>query len=249
MTYIPMINKLHAMTDGGHKLAEVRRQLVAMVAPGVQLIDIDRMAEKLLLQSGGEPAFKRVKDYQWSTCINVNSGVVHGIPNHYTIKSGDTIAIDVGLYYQGYNTDTSITVGAGQLTNGQQLFLETGRRALHAALQVIKPGKHIWHISATIQQIIESAGYHPTIDLTGHGVGKLLHERPNIPCIAWGQPEKSPVIQVGQTLAIEVIYMMGSPEIVTQADGWTISTRDGKMAGLFEETIAVTDQGALVLTK
>lgn len=241
--------KIKAMTEGGKRLIHVRKQLVEMLKPGLRLVDIDQKAEILLLETGGEPAFKRVPKYHWSTCININDGVVHGIPNKYKIKSGDLVSIDVGLFYQGYYTDTSITVPVGPINSEIKHFLKTGKKALKNAINETKLGNHIGHISQAIQKTITDAGYHVSHQLTGHGIGKELHENPRVPGDIKGNPLKTPALKLNQTLALEVIYTLGSPELITKQDGWTISTQDGKIAGLFEETVAVTESGPVVLTK
>ena len=241
--------KIQAMAEGGHKLALIRQQLAAMVRPGVSLMEIELQAQKWLLETGGQPAFQFVKDYKWATCININEGVVHGVPNNYRIQNGDLVSIDVGLFYQDYYTDTAITIVAGQMNETQQRLLETGKLALKQALAAVKPGNHVGHISQTIQQVIEGAGYTVVKGLTGHGVGEGLHQPPNIPGFLIGDPKNSPILKLGQTLAVEIIYAIGGPDIVTEVDGWTISTQDGKMSALFEETVAVTEEGPLVLTE
>ena len=243
------MNKLQAMADGGHKLALVRQQLVDALRPGITLLEIDRLAEKLLLQTGGEPAFKKVRNYQWSTCINVNQGVVHGIPNQYRIQSGDLVSIDVGLYYQNYYTDTSTTVPVGVVPSELIHFLKIGKKSLKKAISEAKPGNRVGHITKAMQKTIESAGYSVVYNLTGHGIGTELHENPRIPCSLDKPIAKTPHLKIDQTIAIEAIYTLGKPNLVTEPDGWTISTQDGKMAGLFEETIAITANGPVILTQ
>lgn len=240
--------KLSAMREGGKKLAAVREELVQMVKPGITLIDIENKATKLLIATGGEPAFKRVPGYSWSTCINVNEGVVHGIPNSYVIADGDLVSIDVGLFFRGYYTDTSTSVVAGESTPELDYLLQVGRDALRASIQTAVLGKRVGDISAVMEEVLVKAGMEPMETLTGHGVGKKLHEAPYVPCILTEQVGRTAKLYEGQTLAIEAIYTSGEPEIITEEDGWTISTKDGKISGLFEETIAITLDGPEVLT-
>lgn len=236
------------MAEGGKRLAAIKNKLMATVEPGISLLELDASAERWLRDTGGEPAFKKVEGYRWATCINVNEGVVHGIPNRYVIKDGDLVSIDIGLYYQNYYTDTSMSIVAGKMTKEQVEFLQVGKMALRKAIEAARVGNYIGHISQAMQKEIEGAGYHPVKGLTGHGIGKSLHIPPNIPCCLLGNLEETPIIEPGQTLAIEVIYTWGKTKLVTEADGWTISTRDGTMAALYEETVAITDNGSLVLT-
>ncbi len=233
------------MAEGGKKLAFVKNELAKMVKEGVSSWDIEAKADELIKKSGGEASFKKVADYRWATCVNVNDGLVHGIPSKkVTFKKGDVVSIDVGLYFKGFHTDTSVTV-AIEPDKETLKFLETGRRALKQAILQAKPGKKISDISRAIQETIEKESYNPIKALVGHGVGRNLHEEPAIPCFV---TDHTPEIKAGMALAIEVMYALGSPEVVMENDGWTISTRDGKIAALYEETVAVSKNGTFVLT-
>lgn len=242
-------SKLTAMTQGGKMLAEVKKEIVSEIIVGKKLIEIDQKVETLIINKGAEPAFKRVPGYDWSTCINVNHGVVHGIPDQYQIKDGDLVSVDLGIYYQGYNTDTSFTIYVGSPHSEVKHFLDTGKKSLTQAIKAAKVGNRVWDVSNAMQKVVEKAGYSVATNLTGHGIGKQLHEKPSIPCFTYGDQSQSPILTDGQTVAIEVIYMMGNPKLVTEADGWTISTQDGKMAALFEDTVAITKSGPIILTK
>lgn len=237
------------MAEGGHKLAQVRQKLVAAVKPGITTAQLDQLADKLIKAFGGQPSFKMVPGYRWATCINVNDIVVHGLPNRYRLKTGDIVGIDVGMYYQGFHTDTSISVGVGHISSSAQKFLDIGRLALKKAVSRARPGKRVQDISTAMQQTVESAGYSVVRALTGHGIGQHLHEEPAIPCFVMGSIAHAPKLVPGMTLAIEVMYNQGSSEVVYQNDdGWTIATADGKISGLFEETVAVTSGEPQVLT-
>ncbi len=237
------------MRLGGKKLAVVRDTVTSAVKPGVNLKTLDDLADKLLRDQGGEPAFKKVPGYSWATCININDGIVHGIPHPtITIKNNDVVSIDVGLFYQGYYTDTSTTVIAGTSSPERLRFLAIGRNTLKTAINLAKPGNYIGQISRAIQTSIESAGYNCLRHYTGHGVGKSLHEFPSIPCVLDRPIEATPRIETGMTLAIEIMYMMGAPEVKKLSDGWTIATKDGSLSGLFEETILITKKSPQILT-
>lgn len=238
-----------AMQEGGKILSRIKGQLKETVAPGVTPQELETRAEKLIVEAGGKPSFKMVPNYFWATCINVNDGVVHGVPNSSPFREGDLVSVDVGMFYQGFHTDTSFTVPAGKINRQKQEFLRVGKRALKEAISKAVVGNRVAHISRSIQRILEREDYAPVRALTGHGIGKKLHEEPQIPCFWQGRLESSEVIPEGATLAIEVIYTLGSPELVISGeDSWTIRTRDGKIAGLFEETVLATVEGPLVLT-
>ncbi len=239
--------EIETMAEGGKKLAGVRERLAEAVRPGITTLTLSKLADKLITKAGGQASFKKVAGYKWATCINVNNVVVHGVPNGTIIKKGDKVGIDVGMYYEGYHTDTSITVSANpKLTK----FLETGRLALKRAIAQARPGKRVADLSAAMQKTVEEAGYSAVRALTGHGIGKNLHEEPAIPCFVVGEYKHSPKLVAGMVLAIEVMYNEGESEVVyVNDDGWTIGTADGKISGLFEETVAITPSGPVVLTK
>jgi len=237
------------MIEGGKKLAEVKNALMEKVGIGVSGLDIEKLANRLIERSGGKASFKMVPGYSWATCVNINQGVVHGIPKKEMVfKKGDIVSVDVGLFYKGFHTDTSFSVGL-DLDESGNTFLKTGENALEKAISVTKAGNRIYDISQAIQQTIESAGYSSIRALVGHGVGKDLHEAPQIPCFTYGKREDSILIKQGHVYAIEVMYVEGNPDVVQDNDGWTISTHDGKISALFEETVAVTKKGPMVLTQ
>jgi len=236
------------MIEGGRKLGRIKKRLIAEIKPGTTAQEIDLLTEELIKKAGGKPSFKMVPGYSWATCVNLNEGVVHGIPRKEIIfKKGDIVSVDLGLFYQGFHTDTSFSVGILP-TRTEIRFLETGKLALRRGIEKAVPGNRIFDISEAIQTTLEAASASPIRALVGHGIGRDLHERPQIPCFVSGSREKSPEIQVGMVFAIEVMYSQGKPDVFVAEDGWTISTKDGKIAGLFEETVAVTSNGPVVLT-
>lgn len=245
-------SEIKIMAEGGKKLAKVRSELEKAVKPGVSAWEIEELANKLIKSLGAEASFKKVPGYSWATCVNVNEGVVHGIPKKEIVfKNGDLVSVDVGVYFKGFHTDTSTTVLIGK-DEGKQRFLNAGKQALDRAIEQIRVGKRIYDISATIELIITGAGFTPIRALTGHGVGKQLHEEPYIPCFVpkgAASQSKSPLIQKGMVFAVEVMYTLGGFDLVTEEDGWTIATRNGKISALFEETVAVGQGGPVVLTK
>ncbi len=250
---MPKINlktqaQIELMAEAGHKLAQVRRELVDFAKEGVTTLAIDTLATKLIKHYGAEASFSKVPGYHHSTCINVNDVVVHGIPGKYKLKSGDVVGIDVGLIWKGWQSDTSTTIAIGKTDAATKHFLEVGQACLKKAISEAKVGKRIADISKAMQRV-EEYGYSPVQALTGHGIGHNLHEEPAVPCFVVGEYKHSPVIAEGLVLAIEIMYNAGSAEVVYKNDdGWTIATADGKISGLFEETVAVTKTGPVILT-
>jgi methionyl aminopeptidase len=241
--------EIKIMTEGGKRLSRVKESLIREIKPGVNAYEIEILATRLILNEGCEPSFKMVPNYKWSTCVNVNKGVVHGIPKKEIIfKKGDIVSVDIGVYYRGFHTDTSFTLGI-DLNNEKRKFLETGKKALDSAIDKARQGNKIYDISQAIELVVKKAGYSPIRALVGHGVGRNLHEDPQIPCFT--DPKHynvSPQIIEGMVLAIEVMYSKGSGEVSIEEDGWTISSSDGTITALFEDTIAVTKKDPLVLT-
>ncbi|MBI2103439.1 type I methionyl aminopeptidase [Candidatus Woesebacteria bacterium] len=241
--------EIEIMKEGGKKLALIKNSLKKSVREGVSAEKIEELASSLIEESGGKASFKMVKDYRWSACVNTNEGVVHGIPHPRIIfKKGDVVSVDVGLFYKGFHTDTSFTVALSPNRQTKK-FMNAGKEALANAVSAAKVGGRVYDISKSIEETLDKYGYNPIEALVGHGVGKNLHEDPQIPCFTKGSRDESPIIPLGATLAIEVMYTQGSPEVYIDAsDGWTILTKDGKIAALFEETVAVTADGPIVLT-
>jgi methionyl aminopeptidase len=242
-------NKIEAMQAGGSLLANIHDRVVNIIRPGIKTKQLNQLAEKLIIKAGGEPSFKQVAGYGFATCININDGVVHGIPGNKMIKNGDLVSVDIGLYYQGFHTDAATTVIAGEGTRKDKKLLQVGKSALKKAIKKAKVGNKVEDISKAIQNTIESSGFSCTRSLTGHGIGKKLHEEPPIPCVVLEESKNSPQLQVGQTLAIEVIYTEGSDSLKLENDGWTLTTEDGKKAGLFEETVLITEKNPYIFTK
>ncbi len=250
MISIKTKEEIEIMKKGGQILAGVMEGIKRNVRVGVSTLELDRLADKLISQKG-EPSFKKVRDYKWASCLCVNDIVVHGIPGDYKLKEGDLLGIDIGILYQGFHSDMAQTVIVGEQKDKTKLnFLKTGQRALEKAIKQALVGKHIGHLSAVIQKTVEKEGYSSVRALTGHGIGKNLHEEPSIPCFLEGKIEKTPKLKEGMTLAVEIIYNQGKAQVVYRNDdGWTIQTEDGKLSGLFEETIAITAKGPIVLTQ
>lgn len=255
MMSIKTDKEIRTMAEGGRILAEVLNEVLKQAKLGVSELELDRLAEKLIREKGAEPGFKKVKGYNHSICVSTNDVVVHGVPTSYRLKEGDVIGIDCGVYYKGFNTDAAHTVQIqkskfkSQKLDEVDRFLSTGKRALGEAIKQAKTGNRVGHISKTVQRIVERAGYSVVRTLVGHGVGRNLHEEPEVPGFLAGSISKTPLLLEGMTIAIEVIYNMGRKDVVyANNDGWTIKTKDGSLSAVFEKTIAVTREGPLILT-
>lgn len=240
--------EIERMKRGGKKLKRVKKALEDYIKEGITAEGVNKFAEKLIKREGGKPSFKMVEGYKWASCVNINEGLVHGIPKKETrFKRGDIVSVDIGIYYDGFHTDTSFTVGI-KPDDKTKKFLEVGKKALSEAIKRATSENRVYDISKAIEDTVRQAGYSPIKALVGHGIGKNLHEDPQIPCYVEGKRENSFQLRKNLVLAIEVMYALGSPEVELSSDGWTISTRDDKISALFEETVAVTSRGPYVLT-
>ncbi len=232
------------MKEGVKRLRRTLRRVLNKAKPGIRLSQLDKLAESLIEKQKGLPSFKMVPGYKWATCININQGVVHGIPDNYRLKENDVISIDMGMKFGGLNVDEAWTVlvNSEQSTvNSQKIkeFLAAGVKALKEAIKVAKAGNRVGHISLAIEKEIKKSGFSPIQALTGHGVGRKLHEEPKIPCYLQEKIVVTPLLKPGMTLAIEVIYSKGRPELILKNDDWTLETADGSLAALFEKTVFV----------
>lgn len=242
--------KVDIMRRAGKMLGEVLFETLQAVKPGVSEIELDRIAERLILERGGEVSFKKVDGYQHTICVSTNDVVVHGIPKDRILQEGDIIGIDCGVYLEGFHTDMAETVVVGNtFDNNVKKFLEVGKKAMYMAIKQARVGHRVGHISRTMQEEIEGSGYSVVRSLVGHGVGKDLHEEPEIPGYLEKEIRKTPVLSEGMTIAIEAIYNMGKSGVKYDgSDDWTIVSEDESLAGLFERTIVITDKGPELLT-
>lgn len=245
--------EIATMQKGGVILHKILTRLLSGANPGVTLSHLDKLAGELMKKNGVRPSFKMVKGYRWNICTCINDVVVHGIPDNYSLQEGDLIGIDCGVFFEGFHTDHAWTkiIGDGQKEDisVKKRFLEVGQNALKNAIEQVQPGNYIYDISKAIQDTVETGGYSVVRSLVGHGVGRLLHEEPEVPGFVQRKRESYPKIIPGMVLAIEVIYNLGSPDIISKGDdGWTIATKDGKISGLFEVTVGVSSHGCIVLT-
>ncbi len=240
------------MQEGGQKLGRIRKELLAASRAGVSLLEIEALAQKRIKEEGGIASFATVRDYKWATCLCVNEEVVHGIPSDRVLTHGDVFTVDVGMVYGGFHTDTAGTIVVGgkeYTTSPLERFLQVGKQTLDEAISVAVAGNRIGNISEVIAKNITRAGYSVVTALTGHCIGKKLHEDPMIPGYLDRPIERTPLLVSGMTIAIEVIYALGKGDIVyANGDGWTLSTKDRSLTAVFEHTVAVGAGKSTVLT-
>lgn len=251
MTSIKIPEEIASMRTGGKKLGAILRELLSMSTVGTNLLDLEKHAKKRVQEEGGLPSFTTVEGYPYVTCLCINEEVVHGMPRDYSLRDGDILTIDIGMIYEGLHTDTASSICIGQNKDAKkELFLKTGEIALAKAITAAISGHRVGDISFAIQTTIEAAGYHVVADLTGHGVGRVLHEEPMIPEYVRGDISRTPLLASGMTLAIEVIYAMGEGSIIYKNhDGWTLESKDRSLTATFEHTIVIGEAKSDVLTK
>jgi methionyl aminopeptidase len=234
------------MREAGRIVAETLALLAEQVRPGITTADLDKVAYEHIRARGAVPSFKGYNGFPASICASVNEEIVHGIPGPRVLQEGDLLSIDCGAFYRGYHGDAAITVGVGPITPAAQRMIDVGWESLYAGIPLAQPGNRVEDISATVQEVLERNGYGVVRDLVGHGVGRHLHESPNVP--NFGTRGHGPKLVPGLVIAIEPMLTQGSYEGDTLADQWTIVTHDGGLAVHVEHTVAITEHGPEILT-
>ena len=246
-------NEIALMRRANQIVAEILDALVAVAKPGVTSLDLDRLAEDLTLKKGARPAFKGYKphavEYRHSLCVSINNEIVHGIPSaKRRLKEGDIVGLDFGVCYQGYFGDAARTIAIGNVSDSARRLIKVTRDALYAAIEQARIGNRISDIGRAVQHTAESAGYSVVTDFAGHGIGRKLHEEPQVPnYFRPGMP--NPRLQEGMVLAIEPMINEGVAELEILDDGWTAVTADGKLSAHFEHSIAITAAGPEILSE
>ena len=239
--------ELETMAAAGRVLAECIDELVAAVRPGVLTRDLDGLAERFITAHGGTPTFKGYRGYPGSICASPNDMVVHGIPGKYKVRQGDLLSIDVGVTLDGLIADSAVTVAVGDVGEEARQLLRTTRASLEAAILQCRVGGRLGDISHAVQQTVEADGFSVVRSLVGHGVGRQMHEDPQIP--NYGEPNRGPRLEAGMVFAIEPMVNMGTYEVFVAPDGWAIHSADGSLSAHFEHTVALTPDGPRVLTR
>ena len=247
MIELKSAREIALMRAGGHILADVVDRLREAVKPGLSTLEIDEDVEAFIRSRGALPAFKGYRGFPATVCISINEEVVHGIPSaHRRIKEGDIVGLDLGCIVEGYYADCAFTLAIGDVPPKVQELLDVTRESLDVAIAECRAGRRLSDVSHAVQAHVERHGFSVVRAFVGHGIGRALHEDPQIP--NFGDPGRGPQLRPGMVLAIEPMVTMGSWEVKVLDDGWTAVTRDGSLAAHFEHTIAVTDDGPEVLT-
>jgi len=239
--------EVEKMRRAGALAAAVLRAVARKARPGVRTIELDALAEDMIRRHGGRPLFKGYRGFPGTLCVSVNEEVVHGIPGERVLKEGDIAGVDVGVRLDRWCGDVAATVPIGEVSEDAARLVETARRALAEAIAAVRPGARLSEVCGTIQRFVESHGYSVVRQFTGHGIGRAMHEEPQVPNFA-APTMQNPVLKPGVTLAIEPMVNAGVSEVAVLKNGWTVVTQDGKLSAHFEHTVAVTEDGAEVLT-
>jgi len=238
--------QIEQMSASGQILIRCLRMVAAKARPGVTTEQLDQAAEKFIRSQGAVPAFKGYRGFPGSICASPNSMVVHGIPGPYELKRGDLLSVDVGVIKDGWVADAAMTLPIGTVTPEARKLLDVTKAALFAGVGQMQPGNHLGDVSAAIQRAVEIEGLSIIRTLVGHGIGRDMHEEPQVP--NFGEPGKGPELEEGTVLAIEPMVNAGGPLVRMGEDGWAVYSQDGSLAAHFEFTVAVTADGPRILT-
>ncbi len=246
MIPIKSASELDAMRTVNQMTARVRDALADAVKPGVTTLELGNLAKKMIREMGATNAFYGYHGFPGQVCVSVNDEVVHGIPGYRTIKEGDLVSIDTGVSFGGFIGDTAVTAVAGEIDDEKQRLLDVTKAALAAGIAQAVDGNRVGDISHAIQTLVEKAGFSIVRDFVGHGIGRQLHEDPQIP--NFGKPKRGPKLKAGMTLSIEPMVNMGNKKVRVLNDKWTVVTKDGLPSAHFEHTVAVTQTTPEILT-
>lgn len=239
--------ELQAMAEAGRILSRVMRRVATRVSPGISTGEIDRLAQELILEEKAAPAFKGYKGFPSTACVSVNDEIVHGIPGERVLLEGDIVSIDLGIKYQGYFSDAAVTLAVGRIDSRKKKLIEVARLALAEGIKNARPGRKVGDISCGIQSFVEQNGFSVVRQFVGHGIGRQLHEEPEVP--NFGEPGNGAALEIGMVLAIEPMINMGGWEARIAPNGWTALTSDGSFSAHFEHTVGITAKGPWVFTR
>jgi methionyl aminopeptidase len=241
-------SEIEIMREAGRISARALRLVGDAVRPGVTTAELDEIAETAIREEGAVPAFLGYHGYPATLCTSVNSQVVHGIPSkRVRVEEGDILSVDVGAIHDGYYGDNARTFAVGQVNAGARRLLEVTERSLDKGVEACVVGNRLFDIGSAVQRVAEEAGFSVVREYVGHGIGRAMHEEPNVP--NFGQPGTGPRLEAGMVFAIEPMVNAGGVEVESLPDGWTVVTKDGSLSAHFEYTVAVTADGPLVLTR
>ena len=244
---IKSAHEVDILRKAGKILSSIVIQLQGSLTSGMSTKDIDLKAEELVRQNKVTAAFKGYHGFPGVACVSVNEVVVHGIPDSRIIKNGDIVSLDIGIIHEGYYSDTAVTVPVGDISPETRRLLEVTRASLFLGIEQARPGNRLSDISFAVQSFVEMHGFSVVRDFVGHGIGRALHEEPEIP--NYGRAGQGPILQEGMVFAIEPMVNMGTHRTKTLSDGWTVVTEDGKPSAHFEHSIVITSNGPEILTQ
>lgn len=239
-------DEIGSMRRAGAIVAEVLSVLKGHARPGVSTLDLERIAEEETRKRKALPAFKGYRGYPWCLCTSVNEQVVHGMPSKRVLKEGDIVSIDFGVRYDGFYGDSAVTLPVGAIADGARRLLEVTGQSLERAIEAAREGNRLYDVSAAVQALVEAHGFSVVREFVGHGIGRELHEPPQVP--NFGLPGRGIRLKSGMVLAIEPMINMGGWAVKVLDDGWTAVTADGSLSAHFEHTVAITPDGPMVLT-
>ena len=238
--------EIDKMARAGEILVRTLDLLAGKVRPGVTTADLDRAAERFIRSQGATPAFKGYRGFPGSICTSPNDMVVHGIPGRFRLSRGDILSVDVGVVHEGWVADAARTFAVGEVSPVASKLLEVTRDSLFKAVEQCRPGRRLGDLGHAVQNHVEAGGFSVVRSLVGHGIGRDMHEEPQIP--NYGQPGKGPLLEAGMVLAVEPMTTAGRHMVRMGDDGWSIYSQDGSLAAHFEFTVAVTEDGPRILT-
>ena len=247
MVILKLPDEIEKARTSNRIVAEVLDRLREKVKPGVRTRELDKLAAEVADKRGAKPAFKGYNGYPYALCVSVNEVVVHGMPSERILEEGDIVGLDFGVCYQGFFGDAAITLPLGRVTQKASRLMQVTEQSLYAGIEQAKAGNRLGDISAAVQDIVEAAGYSVVRDFVGHGIGKSLHEEPQIP--NFGKKGRGIELKSGMILAIEPMVNEGNYKVEILPDGWTVVTKDGSLSAHFEHSIAITDNGPEILSK
>ena len=238
--------EIDLMRKSGLIVAEALDKLSRLVEPGITTLELDRSAEDHILRRGAKPAFKGYRGYPYTLCASVNEQVVHALPSERRLSEGDIVSLDLGAIVDGYYGDAAVTVPVGRVSEEATRLMAVTQESLRLAIEAARPGNRLSDVSHEVQAAVEAGGFSVVRLFVGHGIGRALHEEPQIP--NFGPPGRGPVLKPGLVLAIEPMVTVGSPDVMILEDRWTAVTCDGSLSAHFEHTVAVTEDGVEILT-
>ncbi|MFA5676435.1 MAG: type I methionyl aminopeptidase [Christensenellales bacterium] len=239
--------EIELMRDAGRISAQALCAVGEAIRPGVATCELDAAARRFIAKHGGEPSFLGYCNYPAAVCVSVNDEVVHGIPSDRVLKDGDIVSIDLGVVYKGYHGDNAKTFAVGKISDEAARLISVTEQSFFAGMRAFKEGGRLSGISEGVQKTAEGAGFSVVRELVGHGIGRKLHEEPNVPNFV--SANKGPRLRAGMVLAIEPMINLGAKEVITMPDGWTVRTKDGSLSSHYEHTVALTQNGPKILTQ